>query len=147
MHRDGRSGGYFIADKMVYREGPDTNRGLTLGAMAGVGDEATARFRYFWVIGGHYQGTFPGRDNDVISFMAASARINPRLTRYQRDRDRVTPGVLPIQTYETVLEVDYGARIAPWLTLRPNLQYIIRPNGTGTIPDAFVIGLYTQVTF
>jgi porin len=129
------------------REGPDTNRGLTLGAMAGVGDEATARFRYFWVIGGHYQGTFPGRDNDVISFMAASARINPRLTRYQRDRDRVTAGAVPIQTSETVLEVDYGAKIAPWLTLRPNLQYIIRPNGTGTIPDAFVIGLYTQVTF
>ena len=115
--------------------------------MAGVGDEATARFRYFWVIGGHYQGTFPGRDNDVISFMAASARINPRLTRYQRDRDSVKPGAVPIQTSETVLEVDYGAKIAPWLTLRPNLQYIIRPNGTGTIPDAFVIGLYTQVTF
>ena len=147
LQHNGRSGGYVIADRMVYREGPDTNRGLTFGAMAGVGDEATARFRYFWVIGGHYQGTFPGRDNDVISFMAASARINPRLTRYQRDRDSVTPGVLPIQTYETVLEVDYGARIAPWLTVRPNLQYIIRPNGTGTIPDAFVIGLYTQVTF
>jgi porin len=79
--------------------------------------------------------------------MAASARINPRLTRYQRDRDSVTPGAVPIQTSETVLEVDYGAKIAPWLTLRPNLQYIIRPNGTGTIPDAFVIGLYTQVTF
>jgi porin len=146
-HHDGRSGGYFIVDKMVYREGPDTNRGLTLGAMGGVGDAATAKFRDFWIVGGHYQGTFPGRDNDVISFMAASARINPRLTRYQRDRDRVTPGIVPIQTSETVLEVDYGAKIAPWLTLRPNLQYIIRPNGTGKIPDAFVIGLYTQVMF
>ncbi|CAM5535281.1 carbohydrate porin [Rhodanobacter lindaniclasticus] len=46
-----------------------------------------------------------------------------------------------------MLEVDYGAKIAPWLKLRPNLQCIIRPNGTGKIPDAFVIGLYTQVTF
>jgi porin len=146
-HRDGRSGGYVLADKMVYREGPDSNRGLYLGAMAGVGDAATAKFRDFWLVGGHYQGTFPGRDNDVISFMAASARINPRLTRYQRDRDSVTPGAVPIQTSETVLEVDYGAKISPWLTLRPNLQYIIRPNGTGKIPDAFVIGLYTQVTF
>jgi len=146
-HRDGRSGGYFIVDKMVYREGPDSNRGLYLGAMGGVGDAATAKFRDFWIVGGHYQGTFRGRDNDVISFMLASARINPRLTRYQRDRDRVTPGVVPIQTSETVLEVDYGAKLTSWLTLRPNLQYIIRPNGTGKIPDAFVIGLYTQVTF
>lgn len=132
---------------MVYREGADTHRGLYLGAMGGVGDAATAKFRDFWIVGGHYQGTFPGRDNDVISFMMASARINPRLTRYQRDRDSVTPGAVPIQTSETVLEVDYGAKIAPWLTPRPNLQYVIRPNGTGEIPNAFVIGLYTQVTF
>ncbi|CAM5488313.1 carbohydrate porin [Rhodanobacter lindaniclasticus] len=146
-HHDGRSGGYVIVDKMVYREGPDTNRGLTLGVMVGAGDSATAKFRDYWIVGGHYQGTFPGRDDDVISFMAASARINPRLTRYQRNRDSVTPGAVPIQTRETVLEVDYGAKITPWLKLRPNLQYIIRPNGTGKIPDAFVIGLYTQVTF
>ncbi len=144
---DGRSGGYFIVDKMVYREGPDTPRGLTLGAMGGVGDAATAKFRYFWIVGGHYQGTFPGRDNDVISFMAASARVNPRLTRYQRERDSVAPGAVPIQTRETVLELDYGAKLAPWLTLRPNLQYVIRPDGTGKIPNAFVICLYTQVTF
>jgi len=146
-HRDGRSGGYFIVDKMVYREGPDSNRGLYLGAMGGMGDSATAKFRDFWIVGGHYQGTFPGRDNDVVSFMVASARINPRLTRYQRDRDSVTPGAAPIQTRETVLEVDYGAKVAPWLTLRPNLQYIIRPGGAGQIPDAFVVGLYTQVAF
>jgi porin len=143
---DGRSGGYFIVDKMVYREG-DSHRGLTLGAMGGVGDAATAKFRDFWIVGGHYQGLFRGRPDDVLSFMAASARINPRLTRYQRERDRVDPGALPIQTRESVLEVDYGARITPWLVLRPNLQYVIRPNGTGRIPNAFVIGLYTQVTF
>ncbi len=146
-HHDGRSGGYFIADKMVYREAPDSKRGLTLGAMAGVGDEATAKFHDFWLVGGHYQGTFPGRDNDVVSFMFASSRINPRLTRYQRDRDSVTPGVVAIQTTESVAEIDYGARLAPWLALRPNLQYVMRPGGTGKIPDALVIGLYTQVTF
>jgi porin len=147
MQHNGRSGGYVIADRMVYREGPDSSRGLTFGAMAGVGDAATARFRYFWVLGGHYQGTFVGRDNDVISFMLASGRTNPRLTRYQRDRDRVAPGSVGVQSHESVAEIDYGAKITPWLTLRPNLQYVMHPGGTGDIPDAFVIGLYTQVTF
>ncbi|WP_244754409.1 carbohydrate porin [Rhodanobacter sp. B2A1Ga4] len=147
LQHNGRSGGYVIADRMVYREGADSSRGLTLGLMAGVGDKATARFRDFWVLGGHYQGTFPGRANDVISFMLASGRTNPRLTRYQRDRDSVAPGSVGIQTYESIAEIDYGARITPWLTLRPNLQYVFRPGGTGNIPDAFVIGLYTQVTF
>jgi len=147
LQRNGRSGGYVIANRMVYREGPDSDRGLTLGLMAGVGDKATARFRDFWLLGGHYQGTFPGRDHDVISFMVASGHTNPRYTRYQRDRNRVAPGSVGVQTYETVAEIDYGAKITPWLTVRPNLQYIFRPGGTGEIPDAFVIGLYTQVTF
>jgi len=48
---------------------------------------------------------------------------------------------------EAVAEIDYGVRVAPWLSLRPNLQYIFHPGGTGRIPDALVVGLYTQVTF
>lgn len=49
--------------------------------------------------------------------------------------------------YEGIIEIDYGAQITPWLKLRPNLQYVIRPGGTGTIPNALVLGLYAQVTF
>lgn len=44
--------------------------------------------------------------------------------------------------YSYVLEGTIGARV-----VRPNLQYIIRPGGTGEVPDAFVIGLFTQITF
>lgn len=147
LQHNGRSGGYALANRMVYREGPDSDRGLFLGAMVGAGDAATARFRYFWMAGGHYQGTFPGRDNDVVSFMVAYARTNPRLTRYQRDLDSVTPGAAGIQVWESIAEIDYGMQVAPWLVLRPNLQYVMNPGGNGKIPDAFVVGLYTQVTF
>lgn len=38
-------------------------------------------------------------------------------------------------------------QIAPWLSVRPNFQYVINPGGTGKIPNAFVIGLHTGVTF
>jgi len=37
--------------------------------------------------------------------------------------------------------------MAQWFSLRPNLQYVINPGGTGKIPGAFVIGLSTSVTF
>lgn len=88
-----------------------------------------------------------GRDQDFIAFLAACARTNPRLTRYQRQRDSATPGSVGVQTYESILEVDYGALIAQWLTPRPNLQYVIRPGGTGAIRNALVFGIYTRVTF
>jgi porin len=143
----GRYGGYIMADQMVFREEADARRGLTLGFMATAGDPQTAKYSYFGIVGGHYQGTFPHRDEDLIAFMLAYARINSRLTQYQEDQDAVAPNSAGIQTYESIAEIDYGAQLAPWLMLRPNLQYVMHPGGTGKIPDAFVIGLTTKVTF
>jgi carbohydrate-selective porin OprB/mono/diheme cytochrome c family protein len=144
---DGRWGIYVMTDQMIYRESADSPRGLTVGALGGLGDPDTAKFRYFLAGGGHYQGTFPGRDEDFVALLVAYARTNDRLTSFQQDRDIVAPGSAGIQTYESIVEIDYGAQVAPWLSLRPNLQYVIRPGGTGKIPDAFVVGLYTRVTF
>ena len=59
----------------------------------------------------------------------------------------MAPGSIGIQDYEAIAETDYNLQIAPWLSVRPNLQYVINPGGTGKIPNAFVIGLYTGVTF
>lgn len=115
--------------------------------MAGIGDRATATFRYFFAGGGVYQGTFKHRDDDFVSLLIAYAGYNDRLTRFQEDRDAVAPGTVGIQHYESIVEVDYNVQLAPWLSLRPNLQYVINPGGTGKIPDAFVIGLSTNVTF
>lgn len=147
MQHNGRWGGYIMADQMVFRETSGSNRGLTLGAMVTIGDPETSKYSYFWLAGGHYQGTFPGRDNDVVSFMIAYARTNSRLTQYQQDINTVAPGSVGIQTYESIAEIDYSLQLAKWFKVRPNLQYLINPGGTGKIHDAFVIGLYTQVTF
>jgi porin len=147
MQHNGRWGGYIIADQMVFREQSSATRGLTLGFMATMGDPDTAKYRYFWVAGGHYQGTFARRDNDVVSFMIAYARTNSRLTQYQQDINTVAPGSVGIQTYESIAEIDYGLQLAKWFKVRPNLQYVINPGGTGKIHNAFVIGLYTEVTF
>ncbi|MGH8402661.1 MAG: carbohydrate porin, partial [Gammaproteobacteria bacterium] len=146
IERNGRWGDYGIASQTVYSN-PDTLRNLRLGIMGGMGDRATARYNYFWLVGGVWQGTFPGRDQDFVSFMVAYAHTNPRLTLFQQQRDSITPGSVGIQTFESIVEVDYGAQVTPWLKLRPNLQYVVHPGGTGAIPDTLVAGLYTQVTF
>ena len=59
----------------------------------------------------------------------------------------MAPGTVGIQRYESILELDYNVQMAPWLSLRPNLQYVFNPGGTGKTPNAFVIGLHTNVTF
>ena len=146
---DGRYGGYIMVDRMIYREAVGSNRGLTIGGTA-----AFRRWRdrkptdYYISAGLVYQGDVPSARDQLIfvSAMVANAQINNRLTDFQEDRNLVAPGSVGVQTDESVIEVDYGAQLAPWLMLRPNLQYIIRPGGTGAIPDALVFGLYSKVT-
>ena len=50
-----------------------------------------------------------------------------------------------VVTDETIYEIDYGVQVTPWFLLRPDLQYIQRPGGTGVIPNAFVLGLTATV--
>jgi porin len=107
----------------------------------------SSQYRYFWADGGVYQGIFRRRENDFVSFAVSYARTNPRLTQFQEDRNTIDPGLVPVQTFESIAEVDYNIQSRRWLSLRPNLQYVIKPNGTGKIPNAFVIGLSTAVTF
>lgn len=144
---NGRWGTYLIGDQVVERDSSDARRFLRVGAVAGIADRATAMYSYFVVAGGVRQGTFKHRDDDFVALLFAHGRINPRLTQYQEDRNLVDPGSVGIQTYESIAEIDYNVQVTPWLSVRPNLQYVVRPGGTGGIPNAFVAGLHTGVTF
>ncbi len=145
--RNGRLGAYGMADQVIERDAADSHRFLRIGAIAGLGDRATSTYRDFFAAGGVRQGTFKHRDDDFIAILFAVARTNPRLTQYQEDRNVLAPGSVGVQTHEGIAEIDYKIQIAPWLSIRPNLQYVIRPGAAGRIPNAFVIGLYTGVTF
>jgi hypothetical protein len=53
-----------------------------------------------------------------------------------------------VQQHETVVEFTYRfAFIRSALYFRPDLQYIIRPGGTGRIPNALALGAQVGVNF
>jgi Carbohydrate-selective porin, OprB family len=54
---------------------------------------------------------------------------------------------LPGQTAETVLEVTYTLVLTPWLTVQPDIQYVIHPGGRSTVRNALVIGAQISITF
>jgi len=39
-----------------------------------------------------------------------------------------------------VLELTYIFQATRWLQVKPDVQYVIKPGGTGKIPNALVIG-------
>ena len=64
-----------------------------------------------------------------------------------READRLDGTQTPLPDYEDIFEVTYQANIAPWLSVQPDLQYIIHPGGSSRYDDALVIGARTVVTF
>jgi porin len=145
--RHGRWGIYVLGQQTVYREAPDSKRGLTLFIGAVFGDARTADIQYFAEVGLVYQGTFNGRDDDTINLAMAHGRINDRLIDAEREANSDAPGSTIVQSAETVIEVNYGAAITPWLDLRPGLQYIIDPGADDRTPDALVLDFQTAVKF
>ena len=53
----------------------------------------------------------------------------------------------PSTASEFALEASYRAALTPWLSVQPDLQYIINPGGDRGLRDALVFGLRTQLAF
>ncbi|HEY5811291.1 MAG TPA: carbohydrate porin, partial [Terrimicrobiaceae bacterium] len=51
------------------------------------------------------------------------------------------------QDYEAVLEFDYRIQVNKWFYAQPVVQYIIRPNGTGLVENATVLGFQLGMIF
>ena len=87
---------------------------------------------YFVGAGLSYQGLIPGRDNDIVS----TGVIFGSFSRF-----------IPRTTAETVIEANYQISIYRWLSITPDMQYVIRPNGNSAIRNAFVLGTEVAVSF
>jgi len=87
---------------------------------------------YFAEVALGYQGLPPGRDSDV----AAIALYYGGFSRY-----------LPGQTYELTLEWTYALVVTPWLTIQPDIQYIIHPSGKSSVSNALVVGVQLSLQF
>jgi len=52
-----------------------------------------------------------------------------------------------VQGSEYPVEVYYSANLTNWITLRPNVQYIHHPGGTGENANVVVLGLKASMKF
>jgi porin len=117
---------------MVYREGgAGSDQGLSLfGAVIYAPQQRINPFPYFASAGASYRGLVPGRDKDTAGFAL-----------YYGGFSRHLPG----QTYELVLEWTYAIAVARWLTVQPDLQYVINPGGRSSVGNAVVVGAQLAV--
>ena len=130
----GNYGVYLLGEQMVYREGgPGSAQGLSLFAgFIYAPQERINPLPWFWSAAASYRGLVPGRERDTAAFAV-----------YYGGFSRNLPG----QTYEIVLEWTYAVALTPWLTVQPDLQYVINPGGRSSVSKAVVIGAQLAVEF
>jgi porin len=92
-------------------------------------------------------GTFAGRDDDSIGFAISQGLVSNSLTGAQSRANATDPGSVDVQSYEMDLELNYRAQLAPWFSVMPNIQYVVRPGAVTTTPNALVLGLQAGLSF
>jgi porin len=134
LKRRGNWGAYLLADQVIYREGaPGGGQGLALGGSIVLApDQSTNTMPYFAALAAVYRGLLPRRDKDALA-VAAYYGV------FSRD--------LPGQGSEAVLELTYTLALTRWLTVQPDIQYIINPGGRSSVKNAMVVGAQISITF
>jgi porin len=87
---------------------------------------------YFVGAGLSYQGLIPSRNNDI-----ASAGIISGIFSHH----------IPRTTAETLIELNYQITFNGWLSITPDIQYVIRPGGSSAIGNALVLGTQLAISF
>ncbi|KQN71384.1 carbohydrate porin [Sphingomonas sp. Leaf62] len=110
-------------------------------ARAGLSDGRTTPFAGGFQIGLTGRGIVPARPDSQVSIGMASADLS---TPYRRANPAGEPA---LTGSEGMIELTYSDRIAPFLTLQPDVQYVRRPGGLRDADDALVLGLRAIVAW
>lgn len=94
-----------------------------------------------------YAGPIPGRDEDRLGIGVAWLRMSGAERGRVKDANFFTSSAGAIPDEEIVVELTYDAILRRWWTVQPDVQWIHHPGGSGAIPDAWVFGVRSSVSF
>lgn len=147
---DTSSGLFYVVNQQITQRGGDAKRGLTLFSMGNVNHGDTAGIDRYFAVGAMYEGPFDARPQDDLGVGLAYLHVNDDVNDYV-DYYNATPAgsltPLPHQGHEYDAEFYYSVNLTPYLTVRPNLQYVVDPSAVDSVDNAWVAGTTLQVSF
>ncbi len=84
----------------------------------------------------------PGRNNDFTGLAVAHARNGDSFMSYSKDSEGID-----VERAETAIELTYRTSLYPWLTIQPDIQYVINPGMDPGIDNALIAGIRLEVSF
>jgi len=135
-------GFYAQAQQMVWRSVANADHNLTLWSGLTYSPQESFALLPVMAYGGvAWQGAIPSRDKDTVLF-------NFYLGGFSRDYARQQAGAgSGWATVETDLEASYIIHISENVSFQPDLQWVIQPGGSSSVPNALVLGFQVSATF
>jgi porin len=132
------SGLYVVLDQMVWRvESVDEEqpKGIGMYFQYGSADESVSEIKRHFGGGLIWRGPIPGRDDDALGLGISRAALSSARNAGFDKR------------YELAVETFLKIQITPWLSAKPDVQYIVNPSGDRNIRSAVVAGTRLVWTF
>lgn len=132
----GTTGYYAMIDQKVWRENPDDKddkQGLGLFVKYAYANPDVSTITNQIGAGVAWTGPIPGRDDDTLGLGVTWAGLSAQAG-------------LPHDS-EVVYEAFYRIRLKAWLSIQPDLQYVVNPDGGAAAADALVGTLRVMIDF
>ena len=133
----GEQGGYIGGATRLYSL--TARRGLDGFFTLGVSSQKSTNVAQSLNGGLVYTGLFDARPIDK---MGVSFNVNANPASYRQAQLALG---LSDYHYETSFEMTYRARINNWVTMQPDIQYIVHPNYDPTLKDDLIFGLHFEI--
>ena len=132
-------GVFTSSDQMIFKEeyGTDDTQGLGVFCQFGWAPGNRNFIQEYYGGGLVYRGLIPERDNDVVGLALANILYSSPYRQVNAASGTT------IGSNETAIELFYKLLPSPYLSLQPDLQYILNPGGQ--YKDALVPGLRFEV--
>lgn len=133
------AGIYAIADGKLYLEEGSDERGLGAWLRVGFANARINVISTYFGGGFVYTGVFG--EHDQAGIAVASARLGDHA------RDAAALAGTPLESGETTLEATYAFAVIDWMSVQPDVQYVVSPGADPTLADAFVVGTRAVLTW
>lgn len=117
------------------------DRSLTAFARVGVSDAKTSIFKGGWQAGLLATGVFAARPDSKASFGVAQGALAGGF------RNILNMGGTHPAKAESMIEATYADKIAPFLTVQPDILYVVHPGGDARAKNALVLNLRLTFSF
>ena len=147
--KQGSCGFYGLFDQVLipFAE-PTSNRGLgVFGSVIVAPDESVSQMPYFFTAGLALRGLCGSRPTDTAGFGVVFGEFSSDL-RDAEQREQLLDPTVGVQNHEMVLEGTYRFNLRQGaLFFQPDVQYVMRPGGTGQLANAVVLGCQLGISF